>query len=327
MSKNLLAYIAIAVLVIILIAGAFIFSDRRSPVSEAEVATTIFPIYDITRNITGDALEVALILPPGASPHTYEMTPGRLQQFTNTKVVYGVGHEFDLWSERISDSVGAEFFVVDNNIPLVAYEEREKHDHDSHDDHEDEHHDDEDHEDDHEDEDLDHHDHGDVDPHYWLTIQNGKIIATNIANDLTSRYPEHAETFATNLAGYLAELDQADAQIKETLSDLSTTELITLHDAWYYFAEEYGLEVVATFSPSPGREPTPRFLENLLEEIEEHELTVLYTEPQLAGGTIRGFARDNNVTLATLDPIGGLNEQDSYIGLMLSNAQIIQTNQ
>ena len=73
-----------------------------------EIAATILPIYNIAQNVAGDVLEVELILPPGASPHTFEVTPSSIRNLKSTKVVYAVGHGLDDWTNQISESAGTD---------------------------------------------------------------------------------------------------------------------------------------------------------------------------------------------------------------------------
>lgn len=302
--------IPVALLAAIVVAALF-FSAPAVETPAAPVATTIFPVYDITRNIADGATSVELIVPPGASTHTFDPSPSTLRNLRNVEVVYAIGHGADDWIDEIINSVDAQKVVVDHDIDIRDAE---------HDEHEEE-------EGEHEDEGEEEHEHGPEDPHYWLSIPNAKVIAATIADDLSQRFPEDADVFATNLERYLQELDQADGEIRSQLADVSNPQLITLHDAWYYFAQEYGLEIVGTFEPTAGREPTPQYLVELQEAIEASGSRTLYSEPQLSTAGLSGFARDNNLTIAELDPIGGTEGRGSYIALMKYNAQTIFQNQ
>lgn len=302
---------AIAGVAIVIIAIATLSSQTSEPSSEAKVAATIFPIYDMTQNIAGDVIDVELALPAGASPHTFDPSPSTLRDLQGTEVIYAVGHGLDNWTETINESIGAETLVVDTGVAIRERAHEEEHD----DEHEDE--------DEHEEE----HVHGDTDPHYYLSISNANVIAQTITDDLSQRFPEHAETFNANLENYLAELELAQNEIIATLDGVQNNNLITLHDAWYYFAEEYDLNIVGTFEPSPGREPTPQYLVELTEAVESANVQTIYSEPQLATSSIEAFLSDNKLKLAELDPIGGVGERQSYIDLMKYNAEIIAQNQ
>ena len=111
------------------------------------------------------------------------------------------------------------------------------------------------------------------------------------------------------------------------MSLVKNKNIVTLHDAWYYFSSEYGLNVVGSFEPSAGKEPTPRYLRDLSQGIAKAKVSVLYTEPFIATDMLKPFLKDNKLRLATLDPIEGIEPDDSYISIMKKNAQTIKNNQ
>lgn len=259
------------------------------------VSATIFPLYDIVRIIGKDIVDVQLILPPGASPHTYEATPQTVKMIEKSLRVFAIGHGFDSWATAyINDQ--QQLVLVDKNLLLKDSAES---------------------------------DHTSVsnDPHYWLDVSNAQQIAKTVAEELIQLEPSRQETIKLNLDAYLTELADLDSAIRAQLMNLSEKKLITFHEAWYYFADAYGLNIVATFEPQPGREPTPRDLADLTEIFQEYQLKVMYTEPQFSSSSIKSFLSDLQITLAQLDPIGGTPEVDSYIELMQSNVFTLTHNQ
>ncbi len=163
-------------------------------------------------------------------------------------------------------------------------------------------------------------------PHYWLSIPYAQEMANIIASDLTMRYPEQAEEIAVRLEDYLAELNRTDTAIIEMLSEKENRNIITLHDSWDYFAETYNLTIIGTFEPTAGREPTPQYLVELRHAIELAQSGTLYSEPQLATDSIQSFADDHDLTIALLDPLGGVEDRMTYIDLMLYNAKVFAEN-
>ena len=66
--------------------------------------------------------------------------------------------------------------------------------------------------------------------------------------------------------------------------------IVTFHDAWYYFSDEYGLNIAGTFEPTAGREPTAQYLIDLISEIQNHGVTTVYYEPQMSVNSVKNFA-------------------------------------
>jgi len=132
--------------------------------SKPKVGATIFPIYDIARQVAGPIADVVLILPPGASPHTFEPTPAAVRSLSGARTLFVIGHGLDDWAARLARGAGVPRLVrVDADIALrrVAGGQR-----------------------------------GSVDPHYWLSIRNGEAIARTVAAELERLAPDRAEDIA-----------------------------------------------------------------------------------------------------------------------------------
>lgn len=284
-------------------AAALLFFAPRStaPSSKPRVAATIFPIYDIARNVAGTDADVTLILPPGGEPHSYEPSPSTVREVTASAAVYAIGHGVDSWIDPVLVSTGTPKVTVDRGITLRVSQEAIS---------------------------LGAEMPGDAeggtdseDPHYWLAVPNAMLIADTIAGDLSARFPSHAAAFRANLAAYRARLIALDAELRDTLKD--GRKIVTFHDAWYYFADAYGLEILGTFEPSPGREPTPRALAALRDTVRRGGIKTVFAEPLFSDAAIDAFAKDEGLDIAFIDDIGGTEGRDSYEALMRSNAEII----
>lgn len=323
--------ILFGVIAVIVIAFALVGlnGDAEDRIKKNKVGATIFPIYDIAREIAGEEMEVVLLLPPGTSPHTFDPNPSLLRELDGARAVFGVGYGLDGWADGIADSVDAPVITLEEGITLRENEEThdshngaERHgdEHDDHDhghEHAEKHHgeDDDAHEDHHG------HDHGPIDPHYWLSVENAKQIALNVAEELGTLDDVHASLYMERAERYVEELEGLKAELQDSTTLLSGQNIVSLHDAWYYFADEFGVTIVGTFEPSAGREPTPQYLATLTREVEENNVSTVFMEPQLSSAAIESFARDNDLGIAILDPIGGVDGRDSYVSLMRYNVE------
>lgn len=278
--------LVIAVTVALAVATSALLAPR-APGAGLKVAATIFPVHDIVRQVAGDVAETVLVLPPGASPHTFEPTPGAVRRLAGARALFVVGHGLDDWAARLARGAGVASLVrVDAGIALRRQAAHG----------------------------------GAVDPHYWLALGNGKAIARTVGAELERLAPPRATEIRAALAAYLDRLDAADAEVRRRLAGLGTRRIATFHDAFGYFAGAYGLEVVAVFEPFPGREPGPRFVREFQEVIRRTGVRVLFSEPQLSVETLRPIAGDLGVRLSVLDPLGGVPGREGYVDLMLFNA-------
>jgi ABC-type Zn uptake system ZnuABC Zn-binding protein ZnuA len=270
---------------------AFTGSVADAGGERVKVAATIFPLYDIVRQVAGDVADVVLVVPPGASPHTFEPTPSGVRALDGARVLFVVGHGLDDWAVRLARGAGVTRLTrVDAGIVLRRAQDTTR---------------------------------GRVDPHYWLSAPNAKAIARTVAEELARLAPQRRAAVDRALITYLARLDATDAEVRELLGDLPTRRVATFHDAFGYFADAYGLEVVATFEPYPGLEPGPRFVAEFQRRIQAAAVRVVFTEPQLSVDALRPIARDLGVTLAVLDPLGGVPGREGYVELLLFDARAV----
>lgn len=307
-------FLALAMIFIIFI---LLYTTKQEPTDQTaklKIGTTVFPLYDITNNIVGDKADVVQILTSGASPHTFELTPQKVKQLVNTKIIFKIG-VVDDWVDPVSDSINeAKILTVNKNINLIKNIDL---DHTNSDEYIDENN--TEHDSDNED-----HEHDTVfDPHYWLSISNAKTIAQNIYNQVSAADPENKAFYKLNLENYLVQLDQLSIESKSKLSKLENKKIIIFHDAWQYFTKEYDLEILATFQPSPGKQPTPQDLKLLANLIQENNIKVIFTEPQLSSDTIEPFVKDFDLQIFVLDPLGGVEDRNSYIDLMKYNVDTV----
>ncbi len=292
MKKFIMIMIALVLLGLVIIALLFQKDPTELLDEKPLVTASIFPLYDIVRTVGGDVIETELILPPGASPHTFEMNPQTVRRIEQSARVFTIGHGLDDWAAAFAQKQ-EKVVVVDRGIQLRDSTEEETTN----------------------------------DPHYWLDVRNGKLIAETVAEELISLVPDQRVTIEQNLQTFVAALEELDGSIRSELAQIENKKMITFHDAWYYFADAYGMEIAATFEPLPGREPTPQYLAELSQTIQQTQTRVLYAEPQFSSAALEAFLSDQNVSVVTIDPIGGTVETDSYLDLMRSNALIISQNQ
>jgi len=274
----------------------------------AKVSATIFPLYDIVRNIAGDEIETVLILRPGASPHSFDPSPENIKLLQGSDTIFMIGHGIDDWALRLAESAGVrDHTIVDKNIKLMEF---------SGSDHT------------HEGEEIieseeDHKDEG-IDPHYWLSIENAKGIATQVKDELITRYPTLEDSINVNYAKYIAQLNELQEYSKDRMKALDNKNIATFHNAWSYFAQENGLTIITTFEEFPGEEPTPEYLSEFIEHIEADKISVIYAEPQFSTATLEPIAKDLGVKISVLDPIGGVPGRESYINLLRYNGMKIK---
>jgi len=297
MKKEIKWLVSILLIILISLGVYFLINNKQKKLknNNIKVAATIFPLFDITKNIAGDKIDVIQILPIGASPHTFELTAAKAKELQGISDIFMIGLGLDNWVSAVKDvSSDINLITVDKNIKLRTANG---------------------------DEGLPEYDN--KDPHYWLSTDNAKEISKTIEQELERIDYANAQYYKDNMNKYLVKLDEVKNKINDDLKDLNSKKLVTFHDAWEYFADEFGLQVVASFEPFPGSEPTPKYLQNLSNTVKKEQVKAIFSEPEFSNNTIKPFVNDVGLELYVLDAAGNY-YGNSYIENMEGNAKIIK---
>jgi zinc transport system substrate-binding protein len=289
MNKRAWLLLGVTITLIFLIFLAFmrvgIPKPRRQP-THPDVVVTIFPVYDIARQIAGDKFEVGLLLPAGASPHTYEPAPSDAKAIADSSMVLAVGGQIDNWVMSLTDE--SQVTMLDKYVTkLPASEENEE---------------------------------GvTYDPHYWLSTDNALAIGRQITEEFSQLDPKNSDYYFEQYEFFRSEILALQKSMQSATNSLSNRKIATFHNAWQYFAVENNLEIVAVFEEFPGKAPTPLYLANFIDTIKAQLPGAVFTEPQFSDRQLNTLRQAADVNIGILDPIGGLPGRESYQQLMLYN--------
>lgn len=268
------------------------FGDRQLQV----VATTSI-IRDVVANIAGDTIDLVVLIGRNKDPHSYEPTPQDFVALEEADVIFVNGWHLE---EQIADVVDESF----EQKAVAISAEISPRQFDSH----------------------------ATDPHVWFSIHNVEQWAQNVEQILSQLDPENATIYAENLATYEGELESLMQEVDTLLTELPTEKrkLVTNHDAFGYFADEYDFEVVGTVIPSfsTSAEPSATDLANLVEVMEREGVCTVFGEVSqnevLAETISAELTHCDTVQLLSLytGAIGD-GEADSYIGIYRANVKTI----
>ena len=200
-----------------------------------------------------------------------------------------------------------------------GHEESEEHDEHDHEEDEHEHEDDEDHE-----EDGHAHAHGDEDPHFWFDTELAAAAIEAIADELSHLNPAAADVFSDRLELYLAEIEEADAEVRALLEGVPDRQrlLVTFHDAFGYFAGRYGLEVAGFVVEGPEQGISAEALTQLIELIEHEGVQTVFHEPQFDSTILDTIADETGAERGIIwsQPT---DDNPTYIGILVGNARAL----
>jgi ABC-type metal ion transport system, periplasmic component/surface adhesin len=286
----------------------------------AVVATTSI-VGDVVRQIGGEGVQVTVLLPVGADPHTFEPSPQDVARVAEADVVFAVGAGLEVFLEPLLKNAGGKALHVElaEGIPLRPFEaiavHREEGEESEHG---------------HEHEDHGHKHEGPWDPHVWLDPLNVITWTHTIEATLSRLDPERADRYRRNAEAYRAQLRELDAWIREQVAQIppENRKLVTEHQVFGYFAHRYGFEQVGTIVPGVTTivQPSPQELAALEEAIRALGVKAIFVSSTVDPALARRVAEDTGTRLVQLyvDSLGEPgSEADSYIGMMRVNVRRI----
>ena len=165
------------------------------------------------------------------------------------------------------------------------------------------------------------HDHGGQDPHIWLNPVYAQLQAKNIANALSNSDPTNKNYYQSNAEMYIKELDLLDSKIRTDLSGCRT-DFITFHNAFSYFAEEYGLtQHTIVASTDPHGDVTPKTLEKIISTAKKLNIKVIFAEESTSTKTSQVIADEIGGKVLVLSPLEVVSDEEDYVSKMTQNLE------
>lgn len=307
-------------------------SNQDAADPKLNVYTSTFATAAIAKEIGGADVDVKMIVPPGADPHSYEPTSKQLTEIAQGDLFLLTGTTLEPYSEKIKASLkgnDVRFIETSKGIDLLeasatVHVHGETDAHDEEHAHEDEHTEDEHAEDEHAEEG---HDHGKYDPHVWLDPNNAKLMAQSISTALAKEVPDKKATFEKKLAEFNTQADELDQNLQQAVADGSKKELLVTHAAYGYLAERYGFSQLPIAGISPSDEPSQKQLAALVKEAKLHDLKYIAFEETVSPKVARVIQQEigaEAITIHNLESVTKEQQDASYFDLMNENVTTLK---
>lgn len=313
------------------------------------VVVSIKPVHSLATGVMKGIGEPTLLIEGTTSPHDFTMRPSQAQNIQDADIVIWIGEGMESFLTKSMENEGnhkksMELMDV-KGISLLEYREHAHgDDHGKHKEHAE--HKDDDHDHKHGEEHAEHkheegHDHkhdeahahgekkedahhghnhaeGGKDPHIWLDIDNAKTITTAIAEKLSKKDPENASTYTSNATQMIQKLDALNTQLTATLQGSQNKEYVVFHDAYQYFENHFGLSKPIPITLNPEVQPSAARIKEIQEEVTEHKVSCMFSEPQFSPKVLSVVAENTSATISTIDPLGALIEkgENHYFEMM-----------
>ncbi|MFV9474804.1 metal ABC transporter solute-binding protein, Zn/Mn family [Advenella sp. RU8] len=295
-----------------------------------EVVASFSILADMVKSVGADQVNVVSLVPADGNSHEVELTPQDVKKMSSpdTKLLFVNGLGLDSWTDRLLASSGfkGKVIVASDGVKVRKLGEAsvdDEHEHDDHG-HEGHEHPEQENEQEHEHE----HDHGEFDPHAWQDLANGQVYVRNIAQALTQADPENAALYAGNAQDYIKQMQALDEQVRKSMSEIPVErrKIVTTHEAFGYFADAYGLEVIAPLGISTSAEPSAKDISAIIRQIKEQQIPAVFLENVKSNKLQDQISKETGAKVGGIlysDALSKTGEADSYLGMMRSNVRVI----
>ncbi len=253
------------------------------------IVTSFYPVYIMTKNICKDIPDVNVTDMTGPTTgclHDYQLTPDNVKTLEKAQffVINGAGAE-SFMDEVIKQQPDLKVIEASRGIKLIKGDGEEGNN-----------------------------------PHVWVSIELCIQEVKNIAGQLSELDPAHAAQYQKNSEDYISKLEALKKEMHTALDGLKNRDIITFHEAFPYFAQEFSLNTVAVVEREPGSEPSSAELAKTIQLVKKSGVKALFVEPQYSSRAAETIARETGAGVYTLDPaVTGPDSEDAYLEIMKSN--------
>jgi zinc transport system substrate-binding protein len=239
-------------LILIILLSLFSCSSNKDKSSGSVVAVSIQPQKYLVSAIADTLLEVVVMVPPGASPATWEATPSQMKSLHDAQIYFQIGHiGFEkAWMDRIKD-LNDEMKIVDLSVGLSLLNIDMKHGD---------------------------HSHTGIDPHTWMSPLHMESMARTIYHELSAIWPEHKDMFLSNYEKLRSEIKSVNGIMKKQLAPYSGNSFLIFHPSLGYLAKDYGLQQYSL--EYEGKEPSPAHMKEIIELARNNDIKVIFVQEE-----------------------------------------------
>ncbi|MFW5645002.1 MAG: metal ABC transporter solute-binding protein, Zn/Mn family, partial [Bacteroidota bacterium] len=248
------------------------------------ISVSILPQKYFTEQIAGQAYKINVLIPPGASPATYEPSPRQMQELSDSDVYLKIGAiAFEkAWIEKYQgQNSSVQFYDLSEGVGLIQSEKID-HNHHTHDH-------------------QSNHRHEGPDPHIWMSPENALIISENIYHALSEIYPHDSIKFREGWERLKNTLLEIESLFESKSSQLKGKDFLIYHPALTYLADDYGMnQHVLEFE---GKEPPPSYIAKIIHTARKKNINFIFVQKQFSLDNARSLAGEINAEIIPIDPL------------------------
>ena len=301
MRKYLLAFIIILLSITIVGCneGGNIENNPIDGNTDLKIYTTFYPMYFIADEIAKEKASIVQLIPSGVEPHDWEPTLKTMAELKSSDIFIYNGAGMEKWVDKITKSLQeSNVEIVEASLGIDLIKGNSNHD-------------------------------DDYDPHTWVSPVNLMAQAKNVFDALIEVDEENSEYYEANYKSLINRLEKLHKDISDASKDFRIKIIVTSHEAFGYFAKEYGITQIPIRGISPEQEPSPAKLAEIVKLCRENDIKYVFVEKFVNPKFSNVIAGEIDGDVLTLNAAHGLSEKEilqgqDYITLMYDNLRNLE---
>ena len=269
---------------ILIISSLFALNSCKKAVDSPSnlIVVSIYPYELLLKQMVGPKIEVRTLIPPNFSPHTYNPSPAELKSLYDADLVFSNGYGLETNIQTALNALGEKHLSAEQLLQLPQKEENPN-------------------------------------PHIWLSPRLMKKLVSELEEPLQRTFPSYKDSISFHCRELISQFSSLDSLIIQERAQFSHTPIITYHDSFHYFIQDYQLDYLGSIQSSPGQEPTPKELVYLGDLIKANQVKAIFVEPQMDRKSANVLAKEFHLQVIELDPLGRTINAQSLPKLILIN--------
>ncbi|MDN6195866.1 MAG: zinc ABC transporter substrate-binding protein [Atopostipes suicloacalis] len=274
-----------------------------------QIVTSIFPVYEMVREVAGNQADVHLMIGSGEDAHHYEPSAKAITLVNEADAFIYSCDEMEFWASDMLKVVENDKLSIVRLADGLDLEIEEEHNHEEEDEHG--------------------HDHGSIDPHYWLNPLAMSKQIPRLITLLSEIDPEGQSNYKENGEELISQLEQLDTEFEESFSNAKERTFIVQHKAFGHLANRYHLQQRSVGGLSTEVEPNPKDLIDIINFVKENDIEVIFYQSGNTSAIAETVARETNAEISILydlenKPEGIENADNYYIDAMYHNLKVLK---
>ena len=305
--KKIILIFLLAVIVLSVIFLAFYSGkiSKKIETNKMNIVVTNFVAYDFVKHITGDKVNVVLIVSPGVESHNYDPTAHDLALIENSDLFIYIGGEVESWATRIietTDLSQTKLLCLLDTVELIEESEVDGAEKEEH-----------------------HEEQKSFDEHIWTSPANAIKMMQGIEQVISKLDEKNEQVYHENANKYISEIKQVQGKIQEIVDNKVRNRLIFADKMpMQYFVNEFGLEVSAAFSGcSSGT------IAYLIDKIKEEKIPVVLYIELSTGNIAKTISEETGCEMLRIESLHNVTKNDfdngeTYVSLMTRNLDVLK---